>query len=162
MNSLSLFLNEWVLGFSVKLHGKQLISYKAPPLFPLDAKSRIVHHNMKGWLIFLLTFALIIKIVVTSVQKYDSISSQIIDFQWNYSQKYNFTGDKFGLHYYGILDGNRNNFNDDPLQQLNKSLCENMDAGVRAYGGFYKNQSLDIEQEELYFKMNCDLIDFGD
>lgn len=37
-----------------------------------------------------------------------------------------------------------------------------MDAGVRAYGGFYKNQSLDIEQEELYFKMNCDLIDFGD
>lgn len=36
-----------------------------------------------------------------------------------------------------------------------------MDAGYRSVGGLYVNEDNNLQKEELYFKMNCNMADFG-
>ena len=70
---------EWVVNFHVKISGKPLISYGAPGLFPHDKKSDVKHSNINEIVVMIITFALIIKMILTTSAKYNTVSNQVIE-----------------------------------------------------------------------------------
>ena len=101
----------------------------------------------------IITFALIVKMIFTTASKYNTVSNQVIENVWNSLQRYNFTGEKFPVHYYSVVDGNKNdllgfnrmyyNYMKQPVPNevnkasLERSLCDSMKAGFRFEAGFY-------------------------
>ena len=88
--------------------------------------------------------------LITTSQKFNSVSNQIIRTHWNSLQQYNFTGNRFPMHYYAIVDGDKNDLN--ALQQkyknslplgqevegtLENAFCKTIKSGFLFHQGYY-------------------------
>ena len=111
--------------------------------------------------------------IATTTSKFGTVKTSTTDYDWKTFQQYNFTGNLFPIHYYTIIDSNKNNFktffnkyvtgekitlksktkmSDGNLEE---AFCKLMKTGMRFDSGFYDEKLLEVKKKRLFFRQRC-------
>lgn len=165
----------YIVDWSTKRDGKKLITYKRSSLFGHNKRSGVKYYQIREIVSLVVGLAFVIKVLYTSLGKWNLADKQLVQKTNTPVQTYDFTGKFVPYHYYAIMRTDINDFDQFASSYTteygassntgftlhNETMCGALAAGVTIRGQVYNKQLAKFEEEQLFFKMKCNLENIG-